>query len=532
MVSQHSLSSHDLNDFNCNANGCKVWCSGTACDVRTMCARANQHESTAGAASSFTVTLGSAGDFAVCYHFADLLAADTASSAAGSLSAALAGGSGFASYAGTLSALPATVAATQAAAAATGNTPISEAENGPISPSVVQAGEVTQLEVTGAGLRASDRLLLVDMAWLESNGYSTAADACLKAGEFPSQAQLDSAGGKLLPPVRPIAATTTKATFSVTIPALTTSTTAPQRFAACYAHGKRGDFSTRVAIVTVLRPRSVTSMSPTEIVSGERANLAISGFSFTRNDRLHIVEAPSAEAVGTGHVPCSATAVGADGAGATVGADSAAVFLNEFGSVIASSTATSTRGTDGTEYTDGVSSFGVGITVTATYSQPNHPHTTARKYHVCYDFGGTGTHVKLAGIVDVRVAPAALAPHATSAPTPASVAPEQVVVPMEGGRCRHDTKCCTLSATDVVGTLSYDGGYTYRFAPTEADSGPTDSGPPMPTRSMCVTPGATQACVGTVAGCMLNEWLGLSKISCDDQCRVLTAYPTPSPTAS
>jgi hypothetical protein len=553
MVSQHSLTTHDLNDFKCNANGCKVWCSGTDCDVRTMCARANQHESTAGASSTFLVTLGSAGDYAVCYHFADLLAIGTgsAASSSGSLTAALGDSNAFATYAGTLKALPAsvttsaTVQVTQtttaaptpsSGATATGNTPISD--SGPISPSVVQSAEVTQLEVTGAGLRASDRLLLVDMSWLESNGYSTSTNACLNAGEFPSQAQVDAAAGKLLPPVRPIAATTTKATFSVTVPASASSGGAPRRFAACYAHGKRGDFSKRVAVVTVLSPRAVTSLSPTSFVSGERANLLIGGLSFTSNDKLHILEAPSADAVEASNVPCSVVTAGADGAGATVASDAAAVFMNELGSVSAtSSTATITRGTDGTQYIDGTASFGVGITVPAVHSKSNHPSTTARKYHVCYDFGGTATHVLLAGVVEVQVAPASLAPHATSAPTPASLAPEQVVVPtanseaqpVSSGRCRHDTKCCSLSAEDVGTVLSFDGGYTYRFPATDVDTGPSD-GPPMPTRSMCVAAGAGQACVGTVASCLIKEWLNQPKISCDEQCRVLTAYPTPLPT--
>jgi hypothetical protein len=150
------------------------------------------------------------------------------------------------------------------------------------------AGQATVLTVSGSGLGAGDRLLLV------SGG------ACLAKGGMPGPAHLAA--------VSPVSAQASAATsFSASAPVA-------GAYSACYAFGAAGDFSTKVGSLVVAEAAAVAATSPSSGSVGRDVVLTFTGAGLHFSDRIALVEHYPG-----GFHPCS-----------SVSASDAAVIRNEF----------------------------------------------------------------------------------------------------------------------------------------------------------------------------------------------------------
>jgi hypothetical protein len=237
-------SGQDVSDFECNSKGCRAFCAGSACDVVAMCVRFLGEGVDVTTSATYLVAVAKAMKLTACYQF---------------------GGSiGPTAWVADVEVLP-----------PAGTT---------VTPQSFATGRTTTVTVNGKGLRASDRLLLV------------AGGQCLGKGKYPTQSHLS--------PVRALSSSSSvQNTFLVTVPNGQDGV-----WSACYSYGKKGDFSSKVAALVVVKPPKVSSFSIgaaavklDKLSVGQRTLLTVVGSGLTFKDRVALVERNE-----KGHQPCSA----------------------------------------------------------------------------------------------------------------------------------------------------------------------------------------------------------------------------------
>jgi len=253
-------SGQDVSDFECNSKGCRAYCAGSSCDVLAMCGRFLGQGVHVTTSTTFQISVVKAMTYTVCYLY------DGSPTSAVRLS----------------------------------NIEVQSPAGTSFAPQSFATGSPTKVTVSGKGLRASDRLLLV------------AGTECLTKGKYPTQANLS--------PIRALSSSGgTKNNFLVTVPNGKDGV-----WSACYCYGKKGDFSSKLSTVIVTKAPQVSSFSIgggsvklDKLPVGISTMLKVVGSGLTFKDRLAIVRRDEKE-----HQPCSAASRWTNHISGTSSADS------------------------------------------------------------------------------------------------------------------------------------------------------------------------------------------------------------------